>query len=38
MKFQPATLGQATRLLGVTPADITALLVHLEKGKRAGAA
>ncbi len=38
MKFQPATLGQATRLLGVTPADITALLVHLEKGKREGAA
>jgi len=28
---QPATLGQATRLAGVNPADISVLLVHLEK-------
>ncbi|MBI2888266.1 MAG: tRNA uridine-5-carboxymethylaminomethyl(34) synthesis enzyme MnmG [Chloroflexi bacterium] len=35
-RFRPATLGQASRLLGVTPADIAVLLVHLEKGRRAG--
>lgn len=31
---RPATLGQATRLSGVNPADIAALLVHLERGSR----
>ncbi len=30
----PTTLGQATRLAGVNPADIAALLVHLERGPR----
>jgi tRNA uridine 5-carboxymethylaminomethyl modification enzyme len=30
-KFKPMTLGQASRLEGITPAAITALLVHIEK-------
>ena len=32
-RFQPAMLGQASRISGVTPADIAILLVHLEKAK-----
>lgn len=32
-RFQPATLGQASRISGVTPADVAILLVHLEKAK-----
>jgi tRNA uridine 5-carboxymethylaminomethyl modification enzyme len=32
-RFQPVTLGQASRISGVTPADIAILLVHLEKAK-----
>ncbi len=31
-KFKPSTLGQASRLSGVNPADVSILLVHLEKG------
>ena len=31
-RFMPQTLGQASRLAGVTPADIAILLVHLERG------
>jgi tRNA uridine 5-carboxymethylaminomethyl modification enzyme len=34
---QPETLGQATRIQGVTPAAISLLLVHLKRRKRAGA-
>jgi tRNA uridine 5-carboxymethylaminomethyl modification enzyme len=34
-RFRPATLGQASRIDGVTPADIAILLVHLEKGRKA---
>jgi tRNA uridine 5-carboxymethylaminomethyl modification enzyme len=30
--FQPATLGQAARISGITPADITVLQVYLKKG------
>ena len=30
-RFRPATVGSAARLAGVTPADITVLLVHLER-------
>jgi len=33
-KFRPATLGQASRVEGVTPADIAILLVHMEKARR----
>ncbi|MBN2020253.1 MAG: tRNA uridine-5-carboxymethylaminomethyl(34) synthesis enzyme MnmG [Sedimentisphaerales bacterium] len=30
-RFQPQTLGQASRIAGITPADITVILVHLKK-------
>ncbi|TWS21020.1 hypothetical protein FK268_23395, partial [Tsukamurella sputi] len=30
---QPETLGQASRIQGVTPAAISLILVHLRKGK-----
>lgn len=30
--FRPATLGQATRISGITPADIVVLQIHLKKG------
>jgi tRNA uridine 5-carboxymethylaminomethyl modification enzyme len=30
-RFQPATLGQASRIAGVNPADVSILLVHLER-------
>lgn len=30
-KFRPATLGQASRINGVTPADITVIRIHLKK-------
>ncbi|CAN1210111.1 tRNA uridine-5-carboxymethylaminomethyl(34) synthesis enzyme MnmG [Tumidithrix helvetica PCC 7403] len=33
-KIQPLTLGQASRIGGVSPADINALLVYLELAKR----
>ena len=32
--FRPATLGQASRISGITPADITVLQIHLKKGER----
>lgn len=35
LQFQPATLGQASRIEGVTPADIAILMVHLERARRA---
>ncbi len=31
-KVQPHTLGQASRISGVTPADIAVLLMHIKKG------
>jgi tRNA uridine 5-carboxymethylaminomethyl modification enzyme len=31
-KIRPATLGQASRISGITPADIALLTIHLEKG------
>ena len=36
--FCPATLGQASRIYGVTPADIAILMVHLEKASYASVA
>jgi tRNA uridine 5-carboxymethylaminomethyl modification enzyme len=30
-RFRPATVGQANRIAGVNPADISILLIHLEK-------
>ncbi len=36
IKFQPATLGQASRIAGVNPADISILLVYLERMKAEG--
>ena len=37
-KHRPETLGQASRLQGITPAAISLLLVHLKKGKFKGVA
>jgi tRNA uridine 5-carboxymethylaminomethyl modification enzyme len=34
-RVRPETLGQATRVPGVTPADISVLLVHLEQRRHA---
>ncbi|QJC54101.1 tRNA uridine-5-carboxymethylaminomethyl(34) synthesis enzyme MnmG [Paenibacillus albicereus] len=36
--IRPLNIGQASRIAGVTPADISILLVHLEQFSRAGAA
>ncbi len=35
-QHRPATLGQASRISGVTPAAISLLLVHLRKGRFRG--
>ena len=37
-RVQPATIGQAQRIPGMTPAAISLLLVHLERARRASAA
>lgn len=37
-KFRPTDIGQASRIGGVNPADISALLLHLEVQKRRAAA
>jgi len=33
-RFKPETIGQASRISGVTPAAISLLLVHLKRGLR----
>jgi tRNA uridine 5-carboxymethylaminomethyl modification enzyme len=33
-KLQPENLGQASRISGVSPADISVLMVYLEKRRR----
>ena len=35
-KIRPLNLGQASRVSGVSPADITALMIYLERGQRDG--
>lgn len=35
-QLQPSSLGQASRISGVSPADINVLLIHLEKERRKG--
>jgi tRNA uridine 5-carboxymethylaminomethyl modification enzyme len=35
-RHRPETLGQASRLSGVTPAAISLLLIHLKKGRFKG--
>ena len=35
-QYQPASIGQASRISGVSPADISVLLVYLEQQKRQG--
>ncbi len=35
-KHRPETLGQASRMSGITPASISLLLIHLKKGKFKG--
>jgi tRNA uridine 5-carboxymethylaminomethyl modification enzyme len=32
-RFRPQTIGQASRLAGVTPADLTLIAVHIRRGK-----
>ncbi len=34
MSVQPLNLGQASRISGVNPADITAIIIHLQQNKR----
>jgi tRNA uridine 5-carboxymethylaminomethyl modification enzyme len=36
LRHRPSTLGQASRISGVTPAAISLLLVHLKKGRFKG--
>jgi len=36
MRIKPSSVGQASRISGVTPADINVLLIHLEKLRRQG--
>jgi tRNA uridine 5-carboxymethylaminomethyl modification enzyme len=36
MRFHPINVGQASRIHGVNPADISILLIHLERATRQG--
>ena len=33
-QFRPVSIGQASRISGISPADISVLLIHLEQLKR----
>jgi tRNA U34 5-carboxymethylaminomethyl modifying enzyme MnmG/GidA len=33
MKFTPRSLGQALRISGITPADVTVLAIHLDRSR-----
>ena len=37
MKFKPLSLGQASRISGVSPADISVMIIYLEQQKKKGA-
>ncbi|MHB1043907.1 MAG: hypothetical protein ACYC0Q_13855, partial [Eubacteriales bacterium] len=37
-EVRPVSIGQASRIAGITPADISVLLIHLEAKKRAAGA
>jgi tRNA uridine 5-carboxymethylaminomethyl modification enzyme len=32
--FNPRSIGQASRISGITPADLTLLAVHIQRGRR----
>ena len=36
MQFKPTSIGQASRISGVSPADISVLLVYLQQSKNQG--
>ena len=36
-EVRPRSVGQASRVPGITPADVASLLIHLEKGRRSAA-
>jgi tRNA uridine 5-carboxymethylaminomethyl modification enzyme len=37
-RIRPLTIGQACRIPGITPADVSILMVYVERARRAAAA